>query len=87
VIWWRDTPDGRELKFALKGSEWLVLVEGDEREYRGGDLRVVLADALGASASDWLRWPIRWRLTLLRSKSENGASFGRSLPASLACGR
>jgi hypothetical protein len=55
VIWWRDTPDGRELKFALKGSEWLVLVEGDEREYRGGDLRVVLADAVGASASEpWL---------------------------------
>lgn len=55
VIWWRDTPDGRELKLAADGSEWLVLVEGDDREYRGRDLRLVLADAVESDASaPWL---------------------------------
>ena len=55
MIWWHDTPDGRELKIAGEGSEWLVLVEDDDREYRGRDLRLVLADAVHADAtSPWL---------------------------------
>jgi hypothetical protein len=55
VIWWHDTPDGRELKIAAEGSEWLVLVEGDDREYRGRDLRLVLAHAVDANATaPWL---------------------------------
>jgi hypothetical protein len=51
VIWWHDTPEGRELKIALDGSEWLVLVEGDDRSYRGRDLRRTLAEAVDGSAS------------------------------------
>jgi hypothetical protein len=55
VIWWHDTPDGRELKIALEGNQWLVLVEGDERTYRGRDLRLVLAEAVDAEpAKPWL---------------------------------
>jgi hypothetical protein len=55
VIWWHDTPDGRELKIALDGNEWLVLVEGDERTYRGRDLRAVLADAVdGEATAPWI---------------------------------
>jgi hypothetical protein len=51
VVWWRKSPDGRELKIVLEGSGWLVRVEGDQREYRGGDLRGVLADAVEADAT------------------------------------
>jgi hypothetical protein len=51
VVWWHDTPDGRELKIALEGSEWLVFVEGNERTYRGRDVRLVLAEAVDAEAS------------------------------------
>jgi hypothetical protein len=55
MIWWGDTPDGREVKIAAEGSEWLVLVEGDNREYRGRDLRLVLADAVDADVgAPWL---------------------------------
>jgi hypothetical protein len=55
VIWWHDTPDGRELKIAVEGSQWLVLVEGDDRTYRGKDLRLVLAEAVDADATaPWL---------------------------------
>lgn len=56
MVWWHDTPDGREVKIVLEGSSgWLVLVEGDEREYRGLDLRAVLADAVEAEAAvPWL---------------------------------
>jgi len=51
VVWWHDTPDGRELKIALEGNEWLVLVEGDKRTYRGPDVRLVLAEAVDAEVS------------------------------------
>jgi hypothetical protein len=55
VVWWYDTPDGRELKIALEGSEWLVLVEGDDRTYEGRDLCHTVADAVGGEpASPWL---------------------------------
>lgn len=55
MIWWHDTPDGRELKIAVEGSQWLVLVEGDDRTYRGKDLRLVLAEAVDADATaPWL---------------------------------
>jgi hypothetical protein len=55
VVWWHDTPDGRELKITLGGSEWLVLVEGDEHTYRGRDLRLVLAKAVDAeTATPWI---------------------------------
>lgn len=55
MVWWHDTPDGRELKIALEGGEWLVLVEGDERTYGGRDLRLVLAEAVDAeAATPWL---------------------------------
>jgi hypothetical protein len=55
VVWWHDTPDGRELKIAADGREWQVLIEGDEREYCGRDLRLVLADAVDAAATaPWL---------------------------------
>jgi hypothetical protein len=55
VVWWHDTPDGRELKIAFEGSEWLVLVEGDERTYRGRDLRLVLAEAVDAETdTSWI---------------------------------
>jgi hypothetical protein len=55
VIWWRDTPDGRELKIAAEGRGWLALVEGDDHEYRGKDLRLLLADAVDADPSaPWL---------------------------------
>jgi hypothetical protein len=55
VIWWHDTPDGRELKIALDGGEWLVLVEGDDRAYRGRDLRRAVAEAVdGAATAPWI---------------------------------
>jgi hypothetical protein len=55
VIWWHDTPDGREVKIALEGTEWLVLVESDDRSYRGRDLRLVLADAVdGKASAPWI---------------------------------
>jgi len=55
VIWWHDTPDGRELKITLEESEWIVLVEGDDRQCRGRDLRVVLAEAVDAEeTSSWI---------------------------------
>jgi hypothetical protein len=55
VIWWHDTPDGRELKIALEGNQWLVLVEGDERTHRGRDLRLVLAEAVDTeTATPWI---------------------------------
>jgi hypothetical protein len=38
VVSWHDTPDGRQLKIVLDGSEWLVLVEGDERTTAGATL-------------------------------------------------
>jgi hypothetical protein len=50
VIWWHDTPDGGELKIAPEGSEWLVLVEGEERTYRGRDPRL-LAEAVDAETN------------------------------------
>jgi hypothetical protein len=69
-------PDGRELKIALEGGEWLVLVEGDEHTYRGRNLRLVLAEAVDAEAATaWLvELPIRSRLRLLLSKAENTVS-------------
>jgi hypothetical protein len=55
VVWWYDTPDGRELKMALEGSEWLVLVEGDDRTYKGSDLCHTVAEAVGGEpAAPWL---------------------------------
>jgi hypothetical protein len=55
VIWWHDTPDGRELKIALDGGEWLVLVEGDDRAYRGPDLRRTVAEAVeSAATAPWI---------------------------------
>jgi hypothetical protein len=51
MVWWHDTPDRRELKIAIEGSEWLVNVEGDERTYRGRDLRLVLAKTVEAEAN------------------------------------
>ena len=55
MVWWYDTPDGRELKIALEGNEWLVLVEGDEHTYRGRDLRLVLAEAVdAATGTPWI---------------------------------
>jgi hypothetical protein len=51
VIWWHDTPDGRELKISFDGSEWLVFVEGDDRAYRGRDLGRTLAEAVDAPAT------------------------------------
>jgi hypothetical protein len=55
VVWWHDTPDGRELKIVLDGSEWLVLVEGDDRAYKGGDLRHAVAEAVsGEPNAPWI---------------------------------
>jgi hypothetical protein len=55
VIWWHDTPDGRELKIALDEGDWLVLVEGDDRSYRGRDLRRTLAEAVdGPASAPWI---------------------------------
>ena len=55
MVWWHGTPDGREVKIVLEQSGWLVLVEGDKYEYRGDDLRRVLADAVEADAgAPWL---------------------------------
>lgn len=51
MIWWHDTPDGQELKISFDGSEWLALVEGDDRAYRGRDLRRTLAEAVDAPAT------------------------------------
>ena len=54
VIWWHDAPDGRELKIVLDGYEWLVLVEGDERAFRGRDLCHTVAEAVGGeSTAPW----------------------------------
>jgi hypothetical protein len=55
VVWWHDTPDGRELKIALDGSEWLVLVEADDRAYKGGDLCHTVAEAVsGEPNAPWI---------------------------------
>jgi hypothetical protein len=55
VIWWHHTPDGRELKIALDESDWLVLVEGDDRSYRGRDLRRSLTEAVdGPASAPWI---------------------------------
>jgi hypothetical protein len=55
MIWWRDAPDGRELKIALDESEWLVFVEADDRAYRARDLRVALAEAVdGETTAPWV---------------------------------
>ncbi len=55
VVWWHDTPDGRELKIALDGREWLVLVEGDDRAYKGDDLCHTVAEAVGGEpTAPWL---------------------------------
>jgi hypothetical protein len=43
------------LKIALEETEWLVLVEGDDRSYRGRDLRLVLAEAVdGETSAAWI---------------------------------
>jgi hypothetical protein len=43
------------LKIALDGSEWLVLVEGDDRPHRGRDLGVALAEAVDAEpTASWI---------------------------------
>lgn len=55
MIWWHDTPDGRELKVVLDEGEWLVLVEGDDRSYRRRELRLALAEAVDDEATaPWL---------------------------------
>jgi hypothetical protein len=55
MVWWHDTPDGRELKIALEGSEWVVLVEGDDRAYEGRDLCQTVAEAIGGEpTAPWL---------------------------------
>jgi hypothetical protein len=55
MVWWHDAPDGRELKIALDGDEWLVVVEGDDRPYRASELRRALAEGTGHQvAAPWL---------------------------------
>jgi hypothetical protein len=55
VIWWHHTPDRRALTTALDESHWLVLDEGDDRSYRGRDLRRSLTEAVdGPASAPWI---------------------------------